>query len=228
MKKSLVISHYNENLDWVKSLDPEIKIYLYTKGNFGSLPSFLKGKNNIYIESLENIGNEQHTYYYHLVKNYNNLEDLVYFIQANPHDHSRNFMEKINSNFIGGISDFNFITSLYGDPGDCYYKHINHKYFEIDYTEVKDKIFIDPWNNTEAISNINFIFNHLPELKTGGKNWTFNANGLYSSTRDRILSFSKSFYLRCLECFYTSEETIKMQAFAFERISPMIFLDYEI
>jgi len=76
----LVVSHFNEDLNFLDK--PEWKVYdkitIYTKSDI--IP-IIQNK-NCEIYSLENIGMCDHTYMYHICKNYENLKDVVTFIPA--------------------------------------------------------------------------------------------------------------------------------------------------
>jgi hypothetical protein len=219
MKTSIVIAHYKENLDWINNISNDITVYLYTKGG---VELNIK-KENIHIFDLPNIGNEQHTYFYHVINYYNNLEDIIFFVQGNPYEHSIYFDDKLNNRFLGGLSDFNLITSLYGDVDiNIYKKHINHKYENIVYDQINNNIFIDPWNDSDAELNINYIIDNLPELKIKKENWIFNANGMYSTTKDKILELDINTYEKCLEFFNVKD--LNMVEYAFERINNFILL----
>ena len=220
MKKSIVVSHYKENLDWVRKIDTNIKIYLYTKGP-DDISEYIS--DNIEIFYLENKGKEQQTYFYHIVNNYDGLEDIIYFTQANPFEHSSDFLSNIDNDVVGPMSDFNLITTVFGDVDRSIYKtHINHKYDNIDINTIKGNIFIDPWNNDDAIRNINYIIDNLPDLNIKKENWIFNANGLYSVSKDNLLKFNIEIYKKCLSLF--DDDSMNMLEFAFERLNKFILL----
>lgn len=88
MNAEIVIARYNENLNWLKLLDPNIKITIYNKG-----------KSDIEYSSiaLPNVGRESHTYLYHLVNNYDNLADITIFCQGDSIFHSPDFIELVNT-----------------------------------------------------------------------------------------------------------------------------------
>lgn len=75
-KIGVVIARYNENIDWVKNINHNI--YLYNKGEDHILDSI----------NLPNVGREAQTYLYHIVKNYEKLDDYTVFLQGNPYDHA--------------------------------------------------------------------------------------------------------------------------------------------
>jgi hypothetical protein len=72
----VIVARYNENIDWLKSILNYCVIY--NKGR----------KLNIQNEiMLDNIGRESHTYLHHIIQNYDQLEDVLVFTQANISDH---------------------------------------------------------------------------------------------------------------------------------------------
>jgi hypothetical protein len=84
----LVIARYNENIDWLNSLCQKKlvnRIFIYNKGNDIKPPQY----NNIpiLIESRPNEGRDPETYFYHILKYYDNIKDHILFSQANPFDH---------------------------------------------------------------------------------------------------------------------------------------------
>jgi hypothetical protein len=92
MKYHIVISRYNENIDWVKNIDTRLfDIYIYNKG------SVIQEIPNCNIINLNNTGRESHTYLYHIINNYSNLPERIVFTQAHPFDHVRDsFLNDIN------------------------------------------------------------------------------------------------------------------------------------
>ena len=79
MKKSLIISRFNEDINWLKEIKG-FKIIIYNKGNKLSNNKF---KN---IINLKNVGRESHTWLYHIVKNYGVLDDVTIFLQGRIDD----------------------------------------------------------------------------------------------------------------------------------------------
>jgi hypothetical protein len=74
----IVVSHYRENLDWMKDFFPSVKKTVYSKTD-GELP-----KNAI---RLENVGFEAHTWLHHFVENYDKLAPATLLLQGKPWDH---------------------------------------------------------------------------------------------------------------------------------------------
>jgi hypothetical protein len=72
---NIVVAKYNENVDWCKKLNHKVTIY--------------DKSDNPIKESikLKNVGREGETFLYHIVNNYNNLDDVTIFLQGNPFEH---------------------------------------------------------------------------------------------------------------------------------------------
>lgn len=86
MKLHIVIARYNEPLNWLTTcLTPEqrLSVWIYNKGP----PVSVDGVPSHQIQSLPNIGRESHTYLTHIIKQWDNLPERVYFIQADPFPH---------------------------------------------------------------------------------------------------------------------------------------------
>lgn len=99
----VVVARYNENIDWLNNL--KYTVYLYEKG---------------YVENgvkLINVGREAHTYLYHIVDNYDKLDDYIIFLQGNPFDHGI-----INTDHINNLIIDNDFIPLNGIIIGCKYK----------------------------------------------------------------------------------------------------------
>lgn len=81
----IIVSRYNENVDWTRQF---ANVLIYNKG------TELTGFSNVI--NLDNVGKEGHTYYKYIYDNYDNLEDYTIFLQGNPFDHSPNIVFNIN------------------------------------------------------------------------------------------------------------------------------------
>lgn len=71
----LVISRFNENLEWFKDSTPYRRVFLYNKG----LPFTYPG-DNVNIIDLPNVGRVDHTYLHHIIENYDTLADVTLFL----------------------------------------------------------------------------------------------------------------------------------------------------
>ncbi len=117
-KLSMVVSRYNENIDWVQKYN---NVIVYNKGDPTNLDKLL-----IPYTKLNNVGREGHTFLYHIINNYENLSNWTVFVQGNPFDHCPNFYEKIDNlyenieNNIEPKEKFNFLSDT------VYYSEISH------------------------------------------------------------------------------------------------------
>ena len=106
MDKCLIIARYNENLEWLSKYN-DFKITVYNKGYKLKDNSFYK------VINLENKGRESHTWLYHIVKNYNILNDINVFLQGQIDD--LNCMAFQNPNdYLKKINKYGFQVSRYG------------------------------------------------------------------------------------------------------------------
>ncbi|XP_038074889.1 uncharacterized protein LOC119742791 isoform X1 [Patiria miniata] len=71
----IVVAHYDESLDWVKSYADHA--HVYHKGTNTSAPFEMYA-----WEKLPNVGREGHTYLHHIITHYNNLPNVTIFLQA--------------------------------------------------------------------------------------------------------------------------------------------------
>ena len=80
-KGDLVVSRYNEDVSWLSEIK-DYNIFLYNKGEKldGSL-------------ELPNVGREGNTYLTHIINNYDNLGEWVFFTQGHPFDHVKDYKD---------------------------------------------------------------------------------------------------------------------------------------
>ena len=73
---NVIVARYKENLDWINEMD-KTKIIIYNKSD----------------ELIENaiarpnIGRDPETFLYHIITNYENLPEYLFFLQGRPFDH---------------------------------------------------------------------------------------------------------------------------------------------
>lgn len=161
----LVVSRYNENLDWIRiSSNPNIKQKIYNKG-----------ANDIIEETilLPNIGREAQTWIFHILSNYDNLAEYTIFLQGNPFEHYKNTTEVLldipNSlNYLVKIEE-----GLYSFSDKILEETLEHsKTYFVYPDELYKKYFIGEVPN----------------------NYKFPNGAQYIVHKDNILSKSNSFY----------------------------------
>lgn len=110
MKVQVVISRFNESVDWVNDIKYPYVIYN-------------KGSNDIDLPNIKlpNIGRESGSYIYHIIENYINLPDHLILLQADPFEHCKKIYDGINSfdsNKITLLTDGELSNDLYVVPQD--------------------------------------------------------------------------------------------------------------
>ena len=119
----MVIARYNEDLSWLK-IDPFInyKSIVYNKGINDNFEKYNVNK----VINLKNVGRCDHTYLYHIINNYDNLDDITIFLPGSVNMKDKmlnatrlfnmiNKSDKMNlrSIFIATINSNNIKEELY-------------------------------------------------------------------------------------------------------------------
>lgn len=75
-KLEVIVAHNDEDLHWIHPFlkHPEVKVTIYSKGGRNLAPGL-----HTYTTYLDNIGQESHTYLYHIVTRYNSLSETTLF-----------------------------------------------------------------------------------------------------------------------------------------------------
>jgi hypothetical protein len=140
----IIVSRYNENIEWTTQLP---NVLLYNKGTELSgkyrvvHSEHLNGDGEVsyryvyaHYDSIEvipykNVGREGHTYYRYIYDHYDNLEDYTVFLQGDPFDHSPNIISDLHK-YINNKDlniDFEYLTPDLIDfniSGDIYHPDI--------------------------------------------------------------------------------------------------------
>jgi len=139
MTTTLVCARYNEDINWLLPLNSK-SLIIYNKGK-DDLHLFPKDK----IVNLENIGREGGTYIYHIIKNYDNLNDHTIFIQGNPVDHI----------YAGDyLKSFEEIFRCYFEKKNYHFKYISKHFIKVDKEEIKMYTSGIPWLGVDYIPPI--------------------------------------------------------------------------
>ena len=127
---TVIIVRYNENLDWIYQLRDHYNIIIYNKGN--TLDQNFK--QNVTVINVENKGRESEGYLRFIIENYEKINDEEYylFLQANPFDHSKNIIEKIDWLYHSEANkSFIHLGDLICIDFDNYKKYINKNAYNI-------------------------------------------------------------------------------------------------
>ena len=90
----LVISHYNEDLRWLKKAPKEFRVVLYSKGNTPNL-SFLEREP--VVVPLPNVGREAHTWAVYLEAVVDDPPEGAVFLQGHPFDHCQDVHQRLKA-----------------------------------------------------------------------------------------------------------------------------------
>ena len=87
MTIACIITRYNEHIDWIDYIQNDIDIfYIYNKGSnnhlFKNLVPTESLKNKLNIIVLPNIGRIDHTLAYHIIQNWDSLEETIVSLPA--------------------------------------------------------------------------------------------------------------------------------------------------
>ncbi len=196
--KSLVISIYNYNYrPWI-SLLKDVEIFKYNK-------------NSTKLQSdeipLPNVGREPHTYFHHIIENYDNLSDYVFFSQDNPLDHASKFVDAVNGNeqYWETISRQKFEGAYFFNDDPNWKSYLNllpcphdaQPYWNYDMKSFWEQIFENPWPGT--------IY--------------FTPGMIFVISKEVIQSISKEQYKKLLSILETQRDS----PWAIERIIYYIF-----
>ena len=184
MVNSLIISRFNENLDWLKAYQ-NFNIVIYNKGE----PILSKSFSNII--NIDNVGRESHTWLYHIVKNYSRLDDVNIFLQGRIDD--LNCMSYKDPNkYLSKINKNGFAVSRLGLLGPLHWGH------NVGIENVKK--YSTQWENNEIRkSQYGFrkfaktLFPEIPIIVAT------SYGGCFAVKKERILVHKLDFYKNLLE-----------------------------
>ena len=151
--------------------------------------------------NLENVGRESHTWLYHIVKNYNCLNDINIFLQGRIDD--LNCMaHKDPNDYLKKINKYGFSASRYGLLGPFHWDwNVNIN---------KDIRYKEQWQNNEiSRSEIGFrnfskqLFPEIPLLVST------SYSGCFAVKREIIRKHDITFYKKLLEILSKNKNPIE-------------------
>lgn len=175
IKAFLVVSRFNEDVSWINNYTSNYIIY--NKGE--KLPELYKQK------LLPNFGANQYDIFNYIYTNYNNLPDLIAFVQGNPFDHC--LLEKFNQ-LIYSES----YVPLFGDaryPHGIYHEDNNNWYINGDFNRHKPP---------SKFSSFNEYMDHLFEDYTPLSPLYFPPGSQLIVEKERCLFYSKEFWKKLM------------------------------
>ena len=185
MLERIVISRYNENIEWIKNLNATNRVLIYNKGNA------IKCENNLNIVSLKNVGREAHTWIYHIYHNYEKLDEKTLFLQGRIDDLNCMVFKNLDY-YFSRLEENEFCASRLGLLTPFHWK--DNLNIENDDRYKKD------WNDFKIGRNSEGF--RLFAKNLFGKVPIFiptSYGGCFSVKKEAILFYPKSFYLKLLE-----------------------------
>ena len=194
MKKRLIISRYDENIEWLNNFK-EYKITIYNKGN----ESDLKGFNNVI--NLKNVGRESHTFIYHIINNYDSLDDINIFLQGKIEDLGCMAYNNLHD-YEKDIDKYGFSVSRYGILGPFHWSHN----VGVD----RDPRYKNKWENEEiSKSNLGFrkfaknLFPEIPYFVAT------SYSGCFAVKKENIRNLNLSIYKNILDYLSINKNPIE-------------------
>jgi len=248
IKNHIIISRYNENLNWVNELLKHKwihKIIIYNKGN-EIINKF--NDSRIVIYNVQNLGREGGTYLDYIINNYYDLPTNLWFTQADPFEHSPDFLhffeEKIKNKYI--IKPIQSLTIRWKKecniPPEHYIKNNNcyniDKYRCIDYFIKSDNLQVIGHSNFNdgGISNLyknfyniyknNNIFEYLCDrinIKKPQKIIKFIYSACFFVKKKSILRYPKEVYIKLKHFLLETDAQGSIQGYILERFWPYLF-----
>jgi hypothetical protein len=200
MKKELVIAAYDKDLSWLDRLNSDIKKTIYRKGDTMSYP------NEIVISP--NVGRCVHTFFKHILTNYDTLSDITFFVQDYPFDHWEDVVDVLNNNKtvercqlqIGGYYGYHYNTiTTPSDKGGLMWTLYHTTHHE------RGKILYCSSNGREHDSNPDIDVNRYwtilfdEPIPEGSGRYEFMPGGHFGLTRKHAHKRSREVYAKVVE-----------------------------
>ena len=199
MTTSIVISRYDENLEWINNLSTKANLFVYNKGSQFQIPENIKNGNFI---NLPNVGRESHTWVYHIYKNYENLSDNIIFLQGRIDDLGCMAYQDI-SKYIKGLEKELFCASRLGLLTPF---HWNNDNLSIPW----DKRYKTSWDQGKISKNQlgfrEFSKQLFPNISLFVPT---SYGGCFSVRKEAVQQYQKNFYLKLLNFLDKYEHPIE-------------------
>jgi len=193
----IVVARYNENLDWINE-DPYNKYpnIIYNKSDNSDFSKSQKTRETV---SLPNVGRCDHTYLYHIIKNYDNLANITVFLPGSANmENKKNKSERLLKEIENNNQNV-FLSSKYENVQNEFYN------FQLDGWKASDE--------KNAILNPEMKLDNA-KIRPFGKWFSDKFNdlkiehvsyyGIFSVNKKEILQHPKSYYEELIKDLETS------------------------
>ena len=213
MEYKIVIARYNENLSWLKKKDFHYPYVVYNKG---SNSDFYKSHMFVKEIKLKNVGREAHSYFTHIVNNYDTLDDLTIFVPGSLE--SKNKYKR----------SIRLMKEAKGDTFSCIRQNVfeQHKTFKIDnyLCTNKKNSALNPDSTIKKSKTRPFGKWYNKTFKHGHKSKCFTMNSMFALTKETILRKPKTYYESLLQ--QVNDHHNPEEVHYFERAWDTIFHPY--
>ena len=205
---SMVCCVYNEDINWIhKEYNNYNSIYIYikNKNRFDKLKKeFLDNKINIIL--LENIGSCDHAYLYHIINNYNSLEDTITFCKGTYTN--TNLINKYTYTKKSGNN--NALKSFKLNNWKFTY-NTHSKYYKSEFNNLEEYLL-----SIFSKKNVDKLFSYSTEIIY---------SGYFTVSKNNILRYNKNVYNKLIN--YDIKHSNREIDHFHERIWGLLFSNYK-
>lgn len=196
----MVVSQWNNDVSWVE--DYTSNYVIYDKSN--TLEPSEK------VIKCENVGHNLFDIFHFIYNNYENLPELVAFVEGNPFDHC-------NKEKFDRIIHNKFFTCLESYENSPDY-HAAMKCSDGGWMEINDSWFIKdhPRREHSIFQTYNEALDHVFKNAYHPQFVKFSPGGMYIVERERLLHYSRDFWKNLMNI--VSKHANQPEAYIFERM----------
>ena len=244
---TIIVSRYNESVDWINSIINNNyieKCIIFNKG----LNNITINNYKIEIYNVKNIGREGGTYLDYIINNYDNFPENLIFTQADPFEHNDKFLDFLKDENIELYSHNQILTltkqwKILDDiPPQKFVKYNNSynignleliKYFATDYDHqvIGHSAFFD-WGVNYNYKEFIEIYKNYNKMKTvcdligldsPKKIIPFIFSGCFFVKSKQIMRHSKEVYIKLRKFLYNSNNQGGAEGYILERFWHYLF-----
>jgi hypothetical protein len=190
----IVVARFNEDISWLKEIPTSFytKVTIYNKGD----TAIECPVNNCTVHQLPNLGRESHSYFHHVIQNYDNLADITLFLQGSvffkpikrsQYDRIIEFLSQKRESVIVGAKKAK--ANINGEKGFTINSH---------QLSNKNNRAKNP-NSRLNVSSIRPLGKWFEHFFPGEEMRCIANNGIFAASRDDIRKRGKDLYQRLLE-----------------------------
>lgn len=200
-----VVSQWNNDVSWVEEYTTNYIIY--DKSN-----TLTEGPKVI---KCENVGHNLYDIFHYCYSNYDNIPNLIAFLEGNPWDHCNRekFNRVINNKFFTPLESYENAPDYHAAMkcSDAGWMEINNDWYIISHPR-RDFSMFQSYNQA-----LDYVFKNAyhPQFVR------FSPGGMYLVEKERILHYSRNFWKSLMEI--VSKHSNQPEAYIFERMLWTIF-----